>query len=123
MFGEGDRDGSDDWDLWIDSDIGFVQVAFDSDANPFDFDVVVVTRFRVGADGLDDDFRVKGLTAMAAVPVACSLVSCWSVLWAACPPCAAARLRLPERGCCTDCKNGALRGYVWLCGSITRPQS
>ena len=33
------------------------------------FGGVVVTSFRVGADGLNDDFRVKELTAVAAVPV------------------------------------------------------
>lgn len=65
----GNVDGNDDWDLWIDNGTGFAQVAFDSDLNPYLFNDAVVTSLRIGADGLNDNFRVKELNAVAAVPL------------------------------------------------------
>lgn len=65
----GDVQRNDDWDIYIDNGSGsFSQLADDSTDNPFQFGDSLVKRIAFGADGLDDDFRVKSLT-VSAVPL------------------------------------------------------
>lgn len=60
----GDADGNDDWDIWVDG----TKIANDVDNNPFEFNWVEATTLKVGADGLNDSWRVSSLT-VAPIPL------------------------------------------------------
>jgi hypothetical protein len=62
-------DDNDDWDVFVDNGSGsFLQVAFDSPVNPFDFNDGIVKRIAFGADGATDNFRLTSVE-VSAVPL------------------------------------------------------